>query len=308
MIRIRHDNQYVSYILEDNTKFFPTGYRILKKQRDKGFIPCSRIMYNGHIKLLYPIGEYISVSAAAEHWKIKDVYEWILRILKTLMAVQDNGFIQIDTVDVDLSRMFIDQDEKRVHIIALPLSTEASKSSTHHWEQELERTLISLIEISQVRNEPQMAEVKRLTRQNISSLNSLYKSIRQSAFDSQILTDTKKLMPVEKEEKKEEKTRGFLHFVTRSAVKKADILVDKDAFVLGKNPRLADGVLSMSPTISRRHCMITRKNGKYYIEDLDSVNHTYVNGEMVKKGERVPIKPGDQIRLAEVEFSIEFRE
>ena len=68
MIKTKHDNQYLSYILEDNSRFSPTIYRVLKKQKDRGFIPCSQILFNGHIKLLYPIGDYVPVSKAAENW------------------------------------------------------------------------------------------------------------------------------------------------------------------------------------------------------------------------------------------------
>lgn len=306
MMKIRHDNQYVSYMLEDNSRFFPTGYRVLKKQGDKGLIPCSKILYNGHIKLLYPVGEYSSVSVSAENWELKDVYEWILRILKTLMEVQDNGFIQMDTVDVDLSRIFLDVEKKKVHMIALPLSADTGRNSAGHWEQDLERTLISLIEISRIRNAKEASELMKAIRQNISSLDSLYKKLKQVASERMITTDTEKLDP--KKEEPEKEVRGVLHFVARSAVNKADIIVDKYPFVLGKNPKLADGVLTMSPTISRRHCRISYENNMYFIEDLDSVNHTFVNGEVVKKGEKVQIKPGDQIRLAEVEFFIEFRD
>lgn len=175
------------------------------------------------------------------------------------MEVQDNGFIQIDTVDVDLSRMYIDPEEKRVHIIALPLSVETKRSVTGNWERDLERTLISLIEISQIRNAQEATEITNVIRQNISSLDSLYRNLRKTASGMVTINCTEELIPEKSECKKEEDKRGKLHFITRSAVQKTDIIVDKNPFVLGKNPRLADGVLSMSPTISRRHCMISCK-------------------------------------------------
>lgn len=307
MIRVKHDNQYISYILEDNSKFFPTGYRVLKKQRDKGFIPCYKVLYNGHIKLMYPVSEYSSVSALAENWNMKDVYEWILRILKVLMEVQDNGFIQMDTVDVDLSHIFINVEKKSVHIIALPLMVETGINSLYQADQKLEKTMISLIEISQIRDSEGAQMLKNLIHRNISSLDILYKELKNQALQLKLVNNTAELI-----NKHIDKTESFqqsvIHFVSKSAIGKADIIIDKEPFVLGKNPKIVDGVLRMSPTISRKHCMITQKDGVIYIEDLDSVNHTYVNGEMVKKGEKVPVRPGDQIRLAEVEFELEFRD
>ena len=99
-----------------------------------------------------------------------------------------------------------------------------------------------------------------------------------------------------------------LYFVSRSPIKKVELLINKDEYILGKNPKIVDGLLDISPTISRKHCKIVKLKQKYYIEDLESANHTYVNGEIVESGKRVRIKPGDQIRLAEIEFGIEFRD
>ena len=99
-----------------------------------------------------------------------------------------------------------------------------------------------------------------------------------------------------------------LYFVSRSPIKKVELLINKDEYILGKNPKIVDGLLDLSPTISRKHCKIIKLKQEYYIEDLESANHTYVNGEIVERGKRVRIKPGDQIRLAEIEFGIEFRD
>lgn len=306
--KIKHDNQYLSYIIDDNSHFFPTGYRVLNKQKDKGFIPCSKISYNGHIKLLYPVGEYVSVFAAAEDWKVKEVIQWMLHILRTLMDVRDNGFLCMENVDLDLSRIFIDVQSEKVQIIVLPLNTDTVTAMSMSWEEKLKQALLSIIEISQIRSEQESTALKTVIRENISSLDQIFTKLRQLAADMQIhtiLDDA--LLKADFGTRKNYAVTGELHLLTRNSVKKENIAITKDVFILGKNPKLSDYVLNMSPTISRQHCKITRDDNGYYIEDLDSLNHTYVNGEIVQKGHRVPIQPGAQIRLAEVEFSAEFR-
>ncbi|MCB0290509.1 MAG: FHA domain-containing protein [Calditrichaeota bacterium] len=47
-------------------------------------------------------------------------------------------------------------------------------------------------------------------------------------------------------------------------------------------------------TVSRRHARIFREKGHYYIEDLGSRNHTYVNDERIK---RIRLADQDQIRV-----------
>lgn len=52
--------------------------------------------------------------------------------------------------------------------------------------------------------------------------------------------------------------------------------------------------------VSRRHAHIAYEDGQFTLEDLNSVNGTFVNGVRVPSGERSPITEGDEIRLGRV--------
>lgn len=53
-------------------------------------------------------------------------------------------------------------------------------------------------------------------------------------------------------------------------------------------------------TVSRRHAELTPDDGVWWVRDLESHNGTYVNG--VRIGERMKLKPGDQIRTGATLF------
>jgi hypothetical protein len=57
------------------------------------------------------------------------------------------------------------------------------------------------------------------------------------------------------------------------------------------------------PEVSRRHAVLRRSGGSVVVEDLDSTNGTFVNGERI----RTPIKvgPGDQVRVGRTTLEIE---
>jgi hypothetical protein len=55
--------------------------------------------------------------------------------------------------------------------------------------------------------------------------------------------------------------------------------------------------------ISHRHAQIVRMNGKYYIEDLGSSNHTWVNDIKLASGQSEPLKDGDKIRFGKIELT-----
>lgn len=51
------------------------------------------------------------------------------------------------------------------------------------------------------------------------------------------------------------------------------------------------------PEVSRRHARITYQAGRYYVEDLNSTNGTFLNDQPVKA--QTPLSHGDVIRLGE---------
>lgn len=52
--------------------------------------------------------------------------------------------------------------------------------------------------------------------------------------------------------------------------------------------------------VSRRHAQITRAGNQFFIEDLNSVNYTFLNKQKVPVGEVHPLQDGDEIRLGRV--------
>lgn len=60
-----------------------------------------------------------------------------------------------------------------------------------------------------------------------------------------------------------------------------------------------------SSDVSRRHCILRFQNGLLSVEDLDSTNGTYINGEKVT-GQQV-VQPGDLLEVGPVKFTVEYQ-
>ncbi len=81
----------------------------------------------------------------------------------------------------------------------------------------------------------------------------------------------------------------------------------KDAvFVIGRSRDNADYCVDV-PAVSRRHLQFIREDDRLFAEDMDSSNHTFVNGTKLIPGiqGRILLKDGDTIRLAKEEFKVE---
>lgn len=70
------------------------------------------------------------------------------------------------------------------------------------------------------------------------------------------------------------------------------VRVAKDEFVIGKQAG-ADYVIRDNRTVSRRHARVYFADGSYWLEDLNSSNHVFVDGRQID----APVKLSDGMRF-----------
>ncbi len=89
-------------------------------------------------------------------------------------------------------------------------------------------------------------------------------------------------------------------------------LPDKDEILVGREDPVS-GIypdVDMTPHggeeggVSRRHARLTKESGKYYVEDLDSTNFTFVNKQKLAPKTRQALDDGDEIRFGRVALKL----
>lgn len=80
------------------------------------------------------------------------------------------------------------------------------------------------------------------------------------------------------------------------------ISINKPVFRVGKERSYVDYFIGDNTAISRSHADFIIRDGKYFVVDTNSTNHTYVNGTMIQSNAETPIDHGDVIRLANEDF------
>lgn len=76
----------------------------------------------------------------------------------------------------------------------------------------------------------------------------------------------------------------------------------RDETVIGRQS--GSDIRIPSGEVSRRHCVLRKEDGVLTVEDLQSVNGTFVNGEPVVAKE--VIRPGDRLQIGPVTFVVEY--
>lgn len=78
----------------------------------------------------------------------------------------------------------------------------------------------------------------------------------------------------------------------RGAMSGSRYLLDEDKVTVGRDP--SSDIFLDDGTVSRHHAVFVREDGRYSIEDVGSLNGTYVNRQRVDKQQ---LKNGDELMI-----------
>lgn len=101
----------------------------------------------------------------------------------------------------------------------------------------------------------------------------------------------------------QEAKQGYLVWKSRGK----EYVIENESYVIGSSMQSADIYIDSNSTVSRKHARISRSADAYYLEDLGSMNGTYVNGEKLREGEKRLLGDHMRIKLANEEFGFEMR-
>lgn len=94
---------------------------------------------------------------------------------------------------------------------------------------------------------------------------------------------------------------GPATLVSREPGELAAIYLQEDLTVIGKLEHAADAVIPL-PTVSRVHAKIRRRDGEYYLTDMNSRNGTSVNGRMLRPDEDHCLQNEDEVDFAQARY------
>jgi diguanylate cyclase (GGDEF)-like protein len=96
--------------------------------------------------------------------------------------------------------------------------------------------------------------------------------------------------------------RPRLMMMTGARAGETIALDDRDVFAIGRS--MAVEIHVDDPSISRRHCLLLRRDGALQLEDLESRNGTWVNGVKVKSA---TLSDGDRVQVgSNTVFNVRF--
>ncbi len=278
-----------AYVLNDNSIFLPTEYKVLQGQSGS-FVKCMKMLYNGKIMLYYIPGSAKPLSALLGRIDGDAFIKIVRNLLHDVVEVNNNGFLSCQSIDGDLSRIYVDTANGEVSLIYMPVAKK-NYEDFFAFENELRTSLAELLSTyANLKTEKTDALAQKLT-DGMLSLEEIADALGGAAAVSRSI--------------KENRDRKKCSLIAVNAPVNQTITVTKDEYFIGKHPDKVDGVISFNRMISRQHCKIIYHEGAYYIIDLNSSNHTYVNKKQLAPHSPCKLENGYVVRLADSDFRVE---
>ena len=91
-----------------------------------------------------------------------------------------------------------------------------------------------------------------------------------------------------------------LYLIRRDTGEK--IAVNTARYLIGSKTDVCNYIVTDNKYVGREHAYILLENGAAFFVDNNSTNKSYVNGVQAIPQQRIPIKNGDEIKLANLPF------
>lgn len=279
-----------AYIMNDNSDFLSTEYKVLQSQSGNHFIKCMKMLCNGKIELYYCVSDFKPLSSILHSIDPDGFVTIVGNLFSGIVDVKNNGFLSCKNIDSSFEHIYVDLNTYKVSLVYIPINKH-EYSDDAAFENAIRTNLVKIISAI-----PSLSSTK--TMQLANALQNGIMSVEDLVSGTGIRTSK-----VNKSEEVNAYRPLGMKLVAISAPTRVELSIDKDEFTIGKK-ETNDGIVSFNKMISRVHCKITNRNGQYAVSDLQSANGTYVNGLRLKPNQIHPIKNGDIIRLANSDFQV----
>ena len=297
-----------AYLLSKSEDFLMTEYKVLKTKASAGLIKCSKLLYNGKVKLIYFTNGLKPLNALWNSMDDDSCIRILTNLFSTVIELKNNGFLNCHNLVILDDKIFVDANTLSVHLIYLPVNN--ANWDIAAFESDLRARVIKALSSNNKLVSGQMNEFGSLLSNGLLSMEEIYRHMcgmckggNHRAMQHEERTGVQNNANTYMQPQSGASITA-VQLVSMDNANPITLTIDKAEYKIGKNPNLVDGAITYNKAISRIHCVINIQQGAVYITDLDSANGTFVNQMRLAKEQPTPIKDGDVVRLANSNFKI----
>lgn len=282
----------LSYIVEKETDFQLTEYKILRHQEKSVFVDCYKMLFNGKIQLYYFTNTYIPLESILKQAKEETLIKVLMNLYSSLLEVKNLGFLKLRSIVSETSHIYVDNNTKKVKLIYLPINQRLFPNNLS-FESNMKKNLIQVLRTVNIHNSYVIEWIIDQLSDEKLEMEQIYSMLKNSRAITNQTNNIRKNV-----------TTFNLKIKSMDTMNPIVFAVLQDEFLIGRKASAVDGVVAFNKLIGRVHCKINRQGYNFLVTDLRSVNGTYINGKRLKPDIPYPISDGDILKLATSEFMV----
>lgn len=274
---------HIAFEVKENDAISNLGMKTLTKHNDR-ILSLRKVSKNGN-EVLICCTEGTEKFGGEEAFSIEQIKNIFIDLSVLLSICDESPFLDCSYIELSKDLVYFDTNNRIYYFPVIPIN----RGDYSVQQRNFDDCLVSFV-------------------------NDLYLSLPHSSnfletFRRDFLEASDKKAFIEKEvyrltkEDGDESSGIELELEHCGAYGSFSLYICKEEFVIGKSED-CDGVLSMNPTISRHHCVISRTSSDWMITDLNSSNGTYVGDFKLNAAQPVLINDLDTIRISDMEFKV----
>lgn len=291
---VKENGKQLSFLFQESDSYFEMGYMILNQAKLSEMLPYKRTKWREKEKLLFITQGVKALPDILSRLSEEEIVDLLYAIVFMTRKVEENGFMKKECIWCRYENIYYDEEAHKPLFAVLPITQEFRYADGENWKNCFEETLLRIVGFL---SEEKQSCVKQLIAGNRSDSIKIEELLEEIAVlgngRSGLLAAQKKEIPNHHLELLYSGQEGTFQFT-----------IEEEDFVIGRNPEEADGILQLSNRVSRRHCLITKINRNYFVQDLDSTGYTRVNGMRIPPFELMQLEQNDVLSLADVDFRV----
>lgn len=294
---VKENEKQLSFLFQENDSYFELGYLILKQAKLAGMLPYKRTQQSGKEKLCFKTEEVERLSDILPRLQEDEIIDVLYAVVFMTKRVEENGFMKKECIWCRYEQIYFDRESHMPLFAVLPITQEFRYADGIDWLNGFEECLCRIAEYLSEKKKQRVKQVITLYKTKQMDTEEVLEEINHLGNGmSGLLVDCEEETPLENPNRLEliySGKEGTFRFI-----------VEDEDFTIGREMD-SNGVLQVSMKVSRRHCLITKLNRSYFVQDLDSTNGTYVNDTRVPSYELMELEHNDVLCVGDVEFRVQ---
>lgn len=293
-MQIKYDKNKITYVFKDPNIDFDFGMMLINQLSLQSCLYGKKTSKKGKDVYEISLKNTVSLTEMLPNIDALQNVKCITDIFTAIMKLEELDIVTKYGVWMKYEHLFWNEKEDCLKMAILPLSEDVEYDDGYSFEERLMETvnfiagylpfnIKKIIIAATERYLHKEIGIKDLIRTAKATLEEENTAIEQTKADNE---------------------ERFLSLVFLRNDEMQEFQLQKDEILIGKNLENVDIDFSESAAVSRLHCKLVRQNQNFFLQDLDSLNHTLVNGERIPPYEYMELEDRDLITIGDIEIRV----